>query len=101
MSTGTIHMNEQKEKREQSIKGKRFIGKVVSMSTAKTVKVEVSHMRKHPLYKKSLRRTKRFMCHAENADIKVGDTVEICQIRPISRTKHFSIVRKIEHGRNV
>ena len=88
-------MSENNRKKEQPKKGKRFVGTVVSVRMVKTVSVEVSHMRRHPLYKKSLKRTKRFMCHNENTDIKVGDTVEICQIRPMSRSVHFSIVKKI------
>ena len=78
-----------------SNKGKNFVGTVVALSTAKTVKVEVGYTKKHPVYKKSLKRTRRFSCHNELSDVAIGDTVEIAQIRPMSKTKHFSIVKKI------
>jgi small subunit ribosomal protein S17 len=81
---------------KQSNKGKNFIGTVLSVHGVKTARVEVTHAKKHPIYKKSIRRTKRFACHNEFSDIVAGNTVEICQIRPKSRTKHFSIVRKIK-----
>ena len=79
----------------QSNKGKNLVGTVVALHGVKTAKVEVPYVKKHPLYKKSLKRTRRFACHNELTDIAVGDTVEICQIRPMSRTKHFSLVKKI------
>jgi small subunit ribosomal protein S17 len=82
-------------KNAQSNKGKNFVGTVVALHGEKTVKVEVSYVKKHPIYKKSLKRTRRFACHNELSDIGVGDTVEICQVRPMSRTKHFSLVKKI------
>ncbi|HCM82415.1 MAG: 30S ribosomal protein S17 [Candidatus Gottesmanbacteria bacterium GW2011_GWA2_44_17] len=89
------YMDKQSTKDKQSNKGKNFIGTVLSIHTAKTAKVEVGYIRKHPMYKKALNRTRRFACHNELTDMRVGDTVEICQIRPMSRTKHFSIVRKM------
>lgn len=88
-------MNDQQTVKKQSNKGKNFIGVVVSVHTQQTVNVEVSYVKKHPLYKKSLNRTRRFACHNKLSDIDVGDKVEICQIRPISKTKHFAIVKKI------
>lgn len=88
-------MNKSGTKKKQVNKGKNFIGTVLSVHTQKTVKVEVTHVTKHPLYKKSIKRTKRFSCHNELPDIQAGDRVEICQIRPMSKTKHFSIVKRI------
>jgi small subunit ribosomal protein S17 len=88
-------MNDQDTKSKQSNKGKNFVGTVVSVDMTKTAKVEVSYVKKHPIYKKSLNRTRRFSCHNELPDIGVGDRVEICQVRPMSRTKHFSIIKKI------
>lgn len=81
--------------KNRSNKSKNFIGTVVSVAMLKTAKVEVAHMKKHPLYKKALKKTKRFACHNELSDIAVGDNVEIRQVRPVSRTKNFSVVKKI------
>ena len=78
----------------RSNKGKNFVGKVVAVHGVKTVKVEVAYAKKHPIYKKTLNRTRRFACHNELLDIGIGDNVEICQVRPMSKTKHFSVVEK-------
>lgn len=94
-------MDKQEQKKERVVGGKRFLGKVVSINTAKTAKVDVPHVKKHHVYRKPLMRSKRYTCHCEHSDISVGDTVEICQTKPISRTKHFLIIRKVENGRNV
>jgi len=88
-------MEKNDRKKKQSNKGKNFIGTVVSLTMQKTAKIEVAYMKKHPLYKKALRKTRRFACHNELSDIALGDKVEIRQVRPVSRTKHFSVVKKI------
>lgn len=74
---------------------KEFIGKVVSTNMAKTVIVSVEHDWRHPLYRKSISRSKRFACHNESLALSVGDTVKIAETKPISRRKHFRIVEKI------
>jgi len=88
-------MEKSDRKKNQSNKSKNFIGTVVSLTMQKTAKVEVAYMKKHPLYKKALKKTRRFACHNELSDIAVGDKVEIRQVRPVSRTKHFSVVKKV------
>jgi len=70
-------------------------GAVVSLGSAKTAVVAVSYTRQHPLYRKILRRTKRFSCQADIEGIAIGDTVVIRQCRPISKTKHFIITKKV------
>jgi len=82
-------------KDKKTNKSQNLIGTVIAMHMEKTVKVEVGYVKKHPLYKKALKRTRSFACHNEVSGIEVGDKVEICQIRPMSKTKHFSIVKKI------
>jgi len=67
-------------------------GKVVSAKTPKTIIVEVERNNFHPLYKKIIRRTKRYKVHCENNDVKVGDLVKIKSVRPISKEKHFRLV---------
>lgn len=74
---------------------KFLIGKVVSMASAKTVIVEVTHQFRHPLYKKAVNRMKRFAVHNENTELVVGDEVKIQETRPISRHKHFKVVGKL------
>ncbi len=70
-------------------------GKVVSAATPKTVIVEVVHQFRHPLYKKAVNRMTRFAVHNENTVLAVGDTVNIAQTKPVSRTKHFIVIAKV------
>ena len=66
-------------------------GKVISLKSAKTVLVEVERSYAHPLYKKIVRRTRKFKAHYEGDKLKIGDTVEIIQTRPISKDKHYKV----------
>lgn len=81
-------------------KQKEFIGTVISTSMKDTVVVEVEHMKRHPLYKKSVKRTKHFTAHAKGAEVSVGDLVKIGETRPISKTKHFVVLGKLTKGQN-
>ncbi|KKW11211.1 MAG: 30S ribosomal protein S17 [Candidatus Gottesmanbacteria bacterium GW2011_GWB1_49_7] len=67
-------------------------GKVVSLSGTKTVIVSVVHNFRHPLYKKAVKRMKRFAVHNEGKELAVGDVVKIVETRPISKNKHYKIV---------
>jgi len=70
-------------------------GKVVSLSSEKTVIVEVVHQFRHPLYKKAVNRMTKFAVHNEDTALLVGDTVQIKQCKPMSRRKHFIVVKKV------
>jgi len=67
-------------------------GKVVSNKMPKTIVVEVERQSFHPLYKKIIRRTKRYKVENGKGNIKIGDIVKIKQTRPISKEKHFKII---------
>ncbi len=72
---------------------------VVSDKPDKTVAVSVETLVRHPLYKKRVRRSKRFMVHDERNEARVGDTVRIVETRPISARKRWrlaSIVSRAE-----
>ncbi|MCX8008451.1 MAG: 30S ribosomal protein S17 [Patescibacteria group bacterium] len=77
-------------------KGREFIGKVVSTKMKDTIIVAVERFFLHPLYKKPVKKTKRFAVHAPNHSLKIGDVVIIKETRPISKTKHFLFLRKNE-----
>jgi small subunit ribosomal protein S17 len=62
-------------------------GTVVSNKTDKTVTVLVERRLRHPLYKKFIRRSKKYAAHDENNVCHVGDVVKIVECRPISKTK--------------
>lgn len=74
---------------------KSIKGIVASLKTDKTAKVSVVRLWQHPLYLKSVKRTKAYACHYENIDLKVGDEVIIEATRPVSKTKKFRVVSKV------
>jgi small subunit ribosomal protein S17 len=69
-------------------------GVVVSDRGEKTVVVRVERRVMHPLYKKTIRRSKRYHAHDETNQFRVGDTVRIRECRPISRLKRWEVVRE-------
>ena len=71
-------------------------GKVVSNKMEKTVVVAIQSTKTHPLYKKLLRRTTKFMAHDEKGQVQVGDVVRIVESRPISKMKHWRVVEILE-----
>ncbi len=75
------------------------IGVVVSDKMEKTCVVSVVSNVKHPLYKKVVKVTKKFKVHDENNECKIGDTVEIMETRPISKTTHFRLLRIVEKAK--
>src|ERR1700759_277151 len=68
-------------------------GVVVSDKQAKTVVVRVDRRFTHPIYKKTIRRSKNYHAHDENNQFKPGDTVWIEESRPISKLKLWTVVR--------
>ncbi len=71
-------------------------GKVVSLKSAKTATVLVEGQWMHPLYKKYVKRSKKYSCHVEGLELELGDEVIIGETRPISKTKRFKVVEKVE-----
>lgn len=74
---------------------KIFKGEVVSTKMEKTVVVRVERVFRHPLYKKTIRRHKRYKAHNERFNLKEGDKVVIKETRPLSKEKHFIVVEKL------
>nr|WP_322823028.1 30S ribosomal protein S17 [Chloroflexus sp.] len=74
------------------------VGRVVSDKMDKTVVVAVDYLKPHPLYRKIIRRTKKFHAHDEENVCKVGDTVRIEETRPLSRTKRWRVVEILKRG---
>lgn len=71
-------------------------GIITSLKRTKTATVKVTRMWQHPMYLKSVKRSKNYSCHYEKIDLKEGDLVEIQESRPISKTKHFVVTKKIK-----
>ncbi len=79
---------------KQSLK-RTLVGRVVSDKMSKTVTVLVERKVKHPLYGKIVGRSKKYHAHTEEGGLKVGDVVEISETRPISKTKAWTVVRRV------
>ena len=71
-------------------------GIVASDKGDKTIKVVVSYQTRHPKYGKFLKRRTVLHAHDEKNEAKEGDTVEIAEARPLSRTKHHRLIRIIQ-----
>ncbi len=67
-------------------------GTVVSDAAEKTVVVSVDRRIRHPLYKKFIRRSKKYMAHDEDNRCKVGDKVQIRECRPLSKRKRWEVL---------
>ena len=77
---------------------KKLIGQVLSLKNQKTASVEVARVWVHPLYGKRVKRSKKYATDYDpkQMELVVGDTVEIEECRPVSKTQHFKVVKKIE-----
>ena len=71
-------------------------GVVVSDKMDKTVVVNVERRTQHPLYKKFIRRSKKYVAHDENNACKEGDIVQIQECRPISKRKNWEVITAAE-----
>lgn len=71
-----------------------LIGEVVSDKMTKTVVVSVVRIKRHPIYKKSYKTTKRYKAHDEKGEYKTGDKVIIEEIRPLSKDKRWKVIKK-------
>lgn len=77
-------------------KRKLVRGKVVSDKMEKTIVVEVSTGKAHPLYSKRVKYSVKMKAHDENNEAKIGDIVDIMETRPLSKDKHFRLVKIVE-----
>lgn len=69
-------------------------GTVVSDKNEKTVVVEVERRYTHPLYKKVVRRSKKYHAHDESNAVKVGERVRIQETAPISKNKRWAVMQE-------
>jgi small subunit ribosomal protein S17 len=80
-------------------KRKTRFGKVISDKMDKTVVVAVDTPRRHPLYKKSIRRAVKYKAHDEKNQCRTGDSVRIEETRPLSREKRWRVAEIITKGK--
>ena len=78
---------------------KRLVGIVTSDKMDKTVIVEVTTTKRHPVYGKVMRVRKKFKAHDENNEAQMGDRVEMIESKPISRHKRFVVTSIVERAK--
>ena len=78
---------------------KTRVGLVTSSKMDKSITVSIERKIQHPIYGKSLKRTKKFVAHDEENTCNEGDTVKIMETRPISKRKKWRLVEVIERAK--
>ena len=73
-----------------------LVGKVVSDKRTKTVTVLVERRVMHPIYGKIMIKSSKYHAHDENNEYKLGDTIEITESRPLSKTKNWMATRLVQ-----
>ena len=82
----------------KELRKQELVGKVVSAKNDKTITVLVETYRKHPLYGKRVKYSKKYAAHDEKNIAKIGDKVRIVATKPISKTKKFKLVEIVEEA---
>lgn len=77
---------------------KTQVGQVVSDKMQKTIVVKVSHLVKHPLYNKYIKRSVKYKVHDELNDCRIGDTVQIVESRPLSKDKRWMVKKVLDRN---
>lgn len=93
--TATQHAAPHKSRRQQKV------GRVVSNKMDKTIVVVVETLKKHRIYKRTYKQTKRFHAHDEHNVCQIGDIVRIEESRPISKLKRWRLVEVVKQGSGI
>jgi len=80
-------------------KNKTKIGKVISDSMEKSVVIKVEYLVSHPLYKKRIKKSTKFMAHDEKNICSIGDKVKIVETRPLSKRKRWRVREIVEKSK--
>ncbi len=83
---------------EKEASARTLIGEVVSNRMEKTIAVLVERQVQHPLYKKYIRRSTKFLAHDEGNDCNEGDTVAIEECRPLSKRKSWRLQQILQRA---
>ena len=76
-------------------------GIVVSNNMDKSIVVKIERKIKHPIYKKTIKRSKKYVAHDENNESGKGDLVTIQECRPVSKTKSWKLINVIEKTKEI
>ena len=71
-------------------------GVVVSNNMDKSIVVKIDRKIKHPIYKKTIQRSKKYIVHDEQNECKIGDQVQIAECRPLSKKKRFRLYKLLK-----
>jgi len=85
----------------QKSRHQQKVGTVVSNKMDKTIVVAVESLKKHRIYKRTYKQTKRFQAHDEENTCQVGDVVRIEETRPLSKMKHWRLVEILKRGSGI
>jgi len=77
------------------------VGKVVSDKMDKTVVIAIETLVRHPLYGKTIKRTKKFKAHDEENTCRVGDKVKVMETRPLSKEKRWRVIEILEREQQI
>ncbi len=80
----------------ESTRKQQMTGIVVSNKMDKTVVVKIDIRKRHPKYHKSYTKSVKYKAHDQNNDCQIGDRVVIESVRPLSREKRFSVIKKLD-----
>lgn len=83
---------------EERNQRKVYQGHVVSDKMDKTIVVQIETQKRHPVYGKRMKYSKKYKAHDENNTAKLGDVVKIMETRPLSATKHFRLIEIVEES---
>jgi len=77
------------------------VGTVTSDKMDKTITVSVETVKQHPLYKKTIKTSKKYKVHDENNEAKIGDVVRIMETRPLSKDKRWRLVEIVRKAKTL
>jgi small subunit ribosomal protein S17 len=77
------------------------VGRVVSNKMNKTIVVVVESLKKHRIYKRTYKQTKRFQVHDEENTCQIGDVVRIEESRPLSKMKRWRLIEIVKRGSGI
>jgi small subunit ribosomal protein S17 len=78
-----------------------MIGKVTSDKMDKTIAIRVETVKQHPLYKKTIKTSKKYKAHDENNEAKTGDIVKIMETRPLSKEKRWTLMEIVQKAKTL
>ena len=80
---------------------KSMTGTVTSDKMEKTITVSVETVKRHPLYRKTIKTSKKYKAHDENNEAKAGDLVKIMETRPLSKDKRWKLTEIVQKAKTL